>query len=258
MITLTDTHTHLYLDDFAPENEATVRRAIDAGVNTLIFPNVDLNTIAPMKALHNVFPQNTFMAMGLHPTEVRETWQDDLKTVENELISNKNLYVAVGEIGIDLYWDKTFVEEQKKVFAHQAGLAVKLNLPVIIHCREGLDEILSILAAMEKKPAGVFHCFNGTKSDIERIREIGDYYFGIGGVVTFKKSTLKELLPEIGIDRILLETDSPYLAPVPHRGTRNESSYIPDIAQFISNELNISYNTIAGHTTANAHVLFKI
>lgn len=258
MITLTDTHTHLYLDDFAPENEATVRRAIDAGVNTLIFPNVDLNTIAPMKALHSVFPQNTFMAMGLHPTEVRETWQDDLKTVENELISNKNLYVAVGEIGIDLYWDKTFVEEQKKVFAHQAGLAVKLNLPVIIHCREGLDEILSILAAMEKKPAGVFHCFNGTKSDIKRIREIGDYYFGIGGVVTFKKSTLKELLPEIGIDRILLETDSPYLAPVPHRGTRNESSYIPDIAQFISNELNISYNTIAEHTTANAHALFKI
>ena len=258
MITLTDTHTHLYLDDFAPENEATVRCAIDAGVNTLIFPNVDLNTIAPMKALHSVFPQNTFMAMGLHPTEVRETWQDDLKTVENELISNKNLYVAVGEIGIDLYWDKTFVEEQKKVFAHQAGLAVKLNLPVIIHCREGLDEILSILAAMEKKPTGVFHCFNGTKSDIERIREIGDYYFGIGGVVTFKKSTLKELLPEIGIDRILLETDSPYLAPVPHRGTRNESSYIPDIAQFISNELNISYNTIAEHTTANAHALFKI
>lgn len=253
-----DTHTHLYLDDFSPENEEVVRRAIACGVEKLIFPNVDLSTIEPMKHLHKSFPQNTFMAMGLHPTEVRETWKKDLAETEKELKENISDYVAVGEIGIDLYWDKTFIEEQKEVFRHQAQLAVDFDLPIIIHCREGLKEILDVLREMPVKPKGVFHCFSGDIADVEAIREIGDYYFGIGGVVTFKKSTLKDVLPTIGIDRILLETDSPYLAPVPHRGGRNESAYIPDIAAFIATELGMELSEVASRTTNNCDSLFKI
>lgn len=253
-----DTHTHLYLDDFSPENEEVVRRAIACGVEKLIFPNVDLSTIEPMKHLHKSFPQNTFMAMGLHPTEVRETWEKDLAETEKELKENISDYVAVGEIGIDLYWDKTFIEEQKEVFRSQAQFAVDLDLPIIIHCREGLKEILDVLREMPVKPKGVFHCFSGDIADVEAIREIGDYYFGIGGVVTFKKSTLKDVLPTIGIDRILLETDSPYLAPVPHRGGRNESAYIPDIAAFIAKELGMELSEVASRTTNNCDSLFKI
>lgn len=253
-----DTHTHLYLDDFSPENEEVVHRAIACGVEKLIFPNVDLSTIEPMKRLHKSFPQNTFMAMGLHPTEVNENWEKDLKEIENELKEHKQDYVAVGEIGIDLYWDKTFIEEQKEVFRHQAQLAVDLDLPIIIHCREGLKEILDILREIPVKPNGVFHCFGGDSADVEAIREVGDYYFGIGGVVTFKKSTLKDVLPIIGIDRILLETDSPYLAPVPHRGNRNESAYIPDIASFVAKELGLEVSEVAKKTTKNCDSLFKI
>ena len=253
-----DTHTHLYLDDFSPENEEVVSRAIVCGVEKLIFPNVDLSTIEPMKRLHRSFPQNTFMAMGLHPTEVRENWEKELAEIEKELKENISDYVAVGEIGIDLYWDKTFIEEQKEVFRHQAQLAVDLDLPIIIHCREGLKEILSVLREMPVKPKEVFHCFSGDIADVEAIREIGDYYFGIGGVVTFKKSTLKNVLPTIGIDRILLETDSPYLSPVPHRGGRNESAYIPDIAAFIAKELGMELSEVASRTTNNCDSLFKI
>lgn len=253
-----DTHTHLYLDDFSPENEEVVRRAIACGVEKLIFPNVDLSTIEPMKRLHRSFPQNTFMAMGLHPTEVRENWEKELAEIEKELKENISDYVAVGEIGIDLYWDKTFIEEQKIVFRSQAQFAVDLDLPIIIHCREGLKEILSVLREMPVKPKGVFHCFSGDIADVEAIRKIGDYYFGIGGVVTFKKSTLKNVLPTIGIDRILLETDSPYLSPVPHRGGRNESAYIPDIAAFIAKELGMELSEVASRTTNNCDSLFKI
>ena len=253
-----DTHTHLYLDDFSPENEEVVRRAIACGVEKLIFPNVDLSTIEPMKRLHRSFPQNTFMAMGLHPTEVRENWEKELAEIEKELKENISDYVAVGEIGIDLYWDKTFIEEQKIVFRSQAQFAVDLDLPIIIHCREGLKEILSVLREMPVKPKGVFHCFSGDIADVEAIRKIGDYYFGIGGVVTFKKSTLKDVLPTIGIDRILLETDSPYLAPVPHRGGRNESAYIPEIAAFIAKELGMELSEVASRTTNNCDSLFKI
>ncbi|MGN1172613.1 MAG: TatD family hydrolase [Muribaculaceae bacterium] len=255
---LIDTHTHLYLDDFAPDNEATVRRALEHGVEMMVFPNVDLSTIEPMKRLHDKFPENTVMAMGLHPTEVRETWEQDLETVLKEIKENRSSYVALGEIGIDLYWDKTFQKEQEIVFLKQAELAAEIDLPIIIHCRDGMDIILSLLRTMQKRPRGVFHCFAGTADDIQEIRKLGDYYFGIGGVVTFKNSKLKELLPIIGADRILLETDSPYLAPVPHRGCRNESAYIPDIAAFIAKELNISYENIADITSANAISLFNL
>lgn len=255
---LVDTHTHLYLDEFASEKAETVKRAIDAGVGKMIFPNVDLSTIAPMKNLHAEFPDNTFMAMGLHPTEVNSEWKHDLDLVKAELDAGSNDYIAVGEIGIDLYWDKTYRDEQMQVFSIQVDWAVERDLPVIIHCREGLDEVLEILDSKPIKPKAVFHSFGGTVEDVERIRRSGDFYFGINGIVTFKNSKLGEVLPAIGADRILLETDAPYLAPVPHRGRRNESAYIVHTAAKIADALGLSADKVTEITTANATRLFGI
>lgn len=255
---LVDTHTHLYLDEFASEKAETVKRAIDAGVGKMIFPNVDLSTIAPMKSLHAEFPDNTFMAMGLHPTEVNSEWKHDLDLVKAELDAGGNDYIAVGEIGIDLYWDKTYRDEQMQVFSIQVDWAVERDLPVIIHCREGLDEVLEILDSKPIKPKAVFHSFGGTVEDVERIRRSGDFYFGINGIVTFKNSKLGEVLPAIGADRILLETDAPYLAPVPHRGRRNESAYIVHTAAKIADALGLSADKVTEITTANATRLFGI
>lgn len=255
---LIDTHTHLYLDEFQPSPSEAVVRAINAGVEKMIFPNVDLSTIEPMKTLYNQFPQNTFMAMGLHPTEVSETWECDLDKVYQEFIANKEKYIAIGEIGVDLYWDKTYCKEQLIVLRKQFDWAVEYDLPVIIHCREGLNEILSVLDEMEEKPRGVFHSFGGTAEDVEQIRRRGDYFFGINGIVTFKNSKLREVLSTIGLDRILLETDAPYLAPVPHRGKRNESAYIVHTAAHIAQSLSVSINQVEAITTENAQKLFSI
>lgn len=254
---IVDTHSHLYLPDFEHPHEV-VKRALDAGVGHIIFPNVDLTTIEPMKALHHDFPEYTSMAVGFHPTEVNDDWQQSLAVVEEELISDPSRYVAVGEIGIDLYWDKSFREQQMLAFERQIQWATRLNLPVIIHCREGLDEVLEVLSGAEKTPQGVFHSFGGTVEDVERIRRTGDFYFGINGIVTFKNSRLREVLPAIGPDRLLLETDAPYLSPVPHRGKRNESSYIIHTAAHMAASLGLSADDLADITTANAKRLFNI
>lgn len=253
---LIDTHTHLYLDEFAPEKIETVKRALDAGVEKMIFPNVDLSTIAPMKELHGHFPSQTFMAMGLHPTEIGETWRDDLLEIRNELDKFPDDYIAVGEIGIDLYWDKTYRSEQLKAFSEQVDWALEKKLPVIIHCREGLQEVLEVLGSKPVRPKAVFHSFGGTVDDVKSIREVGDFYFGINGIVTFKNSRLHEVLPEIGIDRLVLETDAPYLAPVPYRGKRNESAYVRNTAARVAEVLGVSIERIAEATTDNAYELF--
>lgn len=252
-----DTHTHLYLTEFGTPDEqhATVNRAIEAGVEKMIFPNVDLSTIGPMRTLAAGYPDNVAMAMGLHPTEVNQGWRDTLAAVEAEHLAHETDYIAVGEVGIDLYWDCTFVNEQMQVFDAQVSLAGKFGVPVIIHCREGLDQALEVMQGHTGVPA-VFHSFGGTASDVDRIRRIGDYYFGINGIVTFKNSRLRDVLPEITADRILLETDAPYLAPVPYRGKRNESAYLPSTAAFIAQTLSITSSTLSSVTTANAHALF--
>ncbi len=255
---LVDTHTHLYLPQFEGECEAVVKRAIDAGVEKMIFPNVDISTIAPMRKLHLTFPSNTFMAMGLHPTEVGEEIETVMRSIENEWQAHSDEYIAVGEIGIDLYWDKTFVDKQMEVFSRQIDIAVTYGLPVIIHCRDGLDEVLEVLSGKSELPSGVFHSFGGSDSDIERIREIGDFYFGINGIVTFKNSGLRNTLPCIGIERIILETDSPYLAPVPYRGKRNESAYIINTAQAVGAVFGMSLDEISCVTSENAHRLFML
>ncbi|MDE5804658.1 MAG: TatD family hydrolase [Paramuribaculum sp.] len=256
---LIDTHTHLYLPEFDIDGggEAAVRRALDAGVEHMIFPNVDLTSIEPMRLLHAKFPESTSMAMGLHPTEVGESWRDDLAQVEEELRSHRHDYVAVGEIGIDLYWDKTFAEQQMQVLERQMLWAQEMNLPVIIHCREGLDQTLEVLQGFGSS-RGVMHSFGGTPEDVERIRSVVDYHFGINGIVTFKNSKLRDTLPAITLDRLLLETDSPYLAPVPHRGKRNESAYIVATASVVAQALGVAPQDVAAATSANARGLFGI
>ena len=254
-----DTHTHLYLPSFETEEENSsdvVARAIASGVDRLIFPNVDKTTVSPMHELADRFPDNIFVAMGLHPTEIGEDWEDVLSEIESHFGSNRR-YVAVGEIGIDLYWDKTFADQQMQAFDRQIAKAVDLNLPVIIHSREGLDQTLEVLQGYRDVRA-VFHSFGGTVKDVDAIRRVGDFYFGINGIVTFKNSGLKATLPAIGLERILLETDAPYLAPVPHRGKRNESSYIPLIAATVADALSTDTETVAEATTANAETLFGI
>lgn len=255
---LIDTHTHLYLDEFLPDKREAVNRAFSAGVGKLLFPNVDLSTVGQMKALHADFPDRTFMAMGLHPTEVNDSWTTALAEIESELKTNRQDYVAVGEIGIDLYWDKTFAREQAEVFKRQCEWAVEYDIPVIIHCREGLDLTLEILDSLEKKPRGVFHSFGGTPEDVAKVRRCGDFYFGINGIVTFKNAALQPTVEAIGLDRIVLETDSPYLAPVPYRGKRNESAYIINIANKIAEIMNLPLDVVEAKTTANAETLFSI
>ncbi len=254
---LVDSHTHLYLPEFDCDGggEAVVKRAIEAGIGRMMFPNVDLSTIEPMKRLHDLFPDRTDMAIGLHPTEVNNDWRNNLRIIESE--SRTDSYSAIGEIGIDLYWDKTFRNEQIEVFRRQCILANELNLPVIIHSREGLEEVLGVFKELDKIPVSVFHSFGGSVEDVERIREFGDFYFGINGIVTFKNSTLSEVLPVIGIDRILLETDSPYLSPVPKRGKRNESAYLNYTAAYIANIFNMSVEQIGKITTENYYNFLK-
>lgn len=251
-----DTHTHLYLEEFDTDRDAVMARVKDSGVCHLIMPNVDLTTIEPMYALHNNYSDYTSMAMGFHPTEVREDYLKSLEIVESHL--NDYNFVAIGEVGIDLYWDKTFRNEQKIALATQVQWAIDRNLPLIIHCREGLDDILDVFSQFSQLPPTVFHSFTGTIEEIRRIRRLGDFYFGINGIVTFKKSSVPEILPEIGIHRILLETDSPYLAPVPNRGKRNDSSNIPYICRCIATHLNISEDEASSLTDENARTLFSL
>lgn len=256
MTRLTDTHTHLYLPEFEHDGcSSAVDRAIAVGVDRLIFPNVDLTTVEPMMALASRYPDNTAMAMGLHPTEIGENWHDDLQKIISILDKFPEKFVAIGEIGIDLYWDKSFRNQQIEALAIQIEEARRRSLPVIIHCRDGMDEVLDVMDNTTV-PKGVFHSFGGTASDVERIRGIGDFYFGINGIVTFKNSKLKDVLPAIGIERILLETDSPYLAPVPHRGKRNESAYLVNTAAYVAQILGMSLDEVASVTNENAKKLF--
>lgn len=254
-----DTHTHLYLPEFDPDKDAAVRRAIEAGVTMMMMPNVDLSTIAPMRELAARWPANVIMAMGLHPTSVGSDREAALDAVISELEAHRTDYHAIGEVGMDLYWDKTFRDGQREVFARQLDVARIHGLPVIIHCREALDDTLDVLTAHSPGTPVIFHSFTGTPGDVDRIRRtVDDAWFGINGVVTFKNTTLRETLPAIGLDRILTETDSPYLAPVPHRGKRNESSFIPLVVKQISDSLGIPAEEVRTVTAGNACRVFGI
>lgn len=253
---MTDTHTHLYMDAFAGEEAQAVERALAAGVSRMVFPGVSPESHEAMMALHRRFPESTCVALGLHPTEAGEDFREVLDSMEPLLDSGD--YKAVGEVGIDLHWDSSTLGRQKEAFARQLLWAAQRGLPVIIHCRDAVKETLQTLRECPLPlPPLVFHSFTSGIKDVRRIREVCDPYFGINGVVTFKNAAaLREAIPEIGIDRIILETDSPYLAPVPHRGSRNESSYIPLIRDAVAATLGMAPEEVEHITDNNAKKFF--
>lgn len=254
---LIDTHTHLFSPQFDEDRSEVVNRAIKSGVEYLLLPNIDVESINPMYDLCNEFPLNCFPMMGLHPGSVNENWEEDLKVIEKNLFDKKN--IAVGEIGIDLYWDTTFKEFQEEVFRIQIKWAKELKLPVAIHTRQAFDEIFAIIDDLnDDSLTGVFHCFNGNLSRAKKIEEYGGFKLGIGGVLTYKKSGMDEILKDVPLEMFVLETDSPYLTPTPYRGKRNESSYLTFIAEKLADVKGTTLAQIAEITTANAQELFKI
>jgi len=251
-----DTHSHIYLPEFDTDRNLAVQRAIAIGVEKIVLPNIDAASVVPMLSLADTYPQNCFPLMGLHPTSVKENYEDELQIVEQQLKTRK--YYGIGEIGIDLYWDTTFKHQQQLAFAHQIELALQYHLPIVIHARNSLPEIFEVLAGFENRmPKGVFHCFPGNVEQAQKAIHYG-FFIGIGGIVTFKNSGLDKVVKNIDIQHIVLETDSPYLAPVPHRGKRNESSYIPLVAQKVAEIKNVPLGVVERLTTANALNLFQL
>ncbi|MFY7989156.1 MAG: TatD family hydrolase [Fluviicola sp.] len=251
-----DTHTHLYSEQFQEDRSTMIQRAIAAGVERMYLPNIDLESIEGMHALEQEFPENCFAMMGLHPCSVDENWESVLEIIKQHAYSRK--YAAIGEIGIDLYWDRTHVEAQKEAFRQQIRWAKELQLPIVIHARDSFSEIYEVLdQENDEQLSGIFHCFTGTAEDVEKVKSYGGFYFGIGGVITYKKSELPEVLPLIPLDRLLLETDAPYLPPVPYRGKRNESAYLVHTAEKIAEILGLPLSEIERITTENAMRLFQ-
>lgn len=254
---LIDTHTHLYSSQFDQDREDVIQQCIKNGVDKFLLPNIDKSSIQGMLALQNKFPLNCFAMMGLHPCSVDQNWEQELEEI-NTLLQQERI-IAIGEIGIDLYWDKTYVAQQKEAFTRQISWAKEMNLPIVIHARDSFSEIYSVLDQVnDERLKGVFHCFTGSAEDVSKIQSYGGFKFGIGGVVTFKKSGLDEVVKNIPIEEILLETDAPYLAPTPHRGKRNESSYLPIIASKLSGIFEISEQEVARITSQNAVELFRL
>lgn len=261
-----DTHTHLYMDDYTEGNPSgaveAVDRAVADGVGTMLLPAVDRESVEPILALHAARPEETRTMMGLHPTEVGADWREELAEIVDKMTPTDP--VAIGEIGIDRHYGDDNLEWQKEAFVEQLLLAKREGLPVNIHCRDGLETCLECIEEAKRQAGGqltplMFHSFTGTPSDVRRIREVCDPWFGINGVVTFKNAReLPEAVKEIGIDRILLETDAPFLAPVPKRGTRNESAYIPYINAKIAELLGMTPEETATITTENANKIFRI
>lgn len=252
-----DTHTHIYLPEFADDLDEIVSRSKESGVDHLILPNVDVETILCLQNTQKKFGAYCSAAMGLHPTSVEKNYKSVLDTVYEEL--NKSEYCGVGEIGIDLYWDKTYYKQQFDAFIKQVEWAAQRELPVIIHCRDAFEEIIKALKTIKYIPVkGVFHSFGGTPEQVKMIKEHGDFYFGINGVVTFKNAHLEDTVKEIGISRLLLETDAPYLSPVPYRGKRNEPAFMVHTATRIAEILNVSFDEINDETTKNALSLFRL
>ena len=250
-----DTHTHLYSEEFNEDRTAVINTAISNSVTKLYLPNIDSNSIDGMLQLEKEFPDNCFAMMGLHPCSVKENYLDELTIVKKWL--DKRKFIAIGEIGIDLYWDKTFITEQEIAFKKQIDWALEYNYSIVIHCRNAFDEIFAILQSYKKLPKGIFHCFSGDVEQAQKILALKNFKLGIGGVVTFKNSGLDKVVETISIEDIVLETDSPYLAPMPYRGKRNESSYIPLIAKKVAELKNISIEEVENITTKNANFIFE-
>lgn len=253
---LTDTHTHLYSEEFSEDRDAMIQRAFDAGVTRLFVPSIDSSYTTQMYELQAQYPDNVFLMMGLHPTYVKENYKEELAHVEEQLATRK--FAAVGEIGIDLFWDKTRLAEQQYAFKHQIQLAKKYKLPINIHCRDAFDEVFEVLEREKGDDLfGIFHCFTG---DFDQAQKAISYNMklGIGGVATFKNGKIDQFLADIDLKHIVLETDSPYLSPVPHRGKRNESSYTLLVAEKLSDIYGVPVEEIAEITTQNSKRVYGI
>lgn len=252
-MTLIDTHTHLYDEQLLPDDEQ-INRAVAVGVVRMYMPNCDSNTIAPMLGLADKYPAQCLPMMGLHPCYVKDDYEQELSVVAQWLKERK--FWAIGEIGLDYYWDMTWKEQQKQAFEYQIDLALQNELPIVIHSRESTADCISIVDSKQNgRLKGIFHCFSGTVEEAIAITQLG-FCLGIGGVVTYKKSLLPEILRAVPLNHIVLETDAPYLAPVPYRGKRNESSYIPIITAKVAEVYNMPVDEVARATTANAARVF--
>lgn len=253
-----DTHAHLYLKQFSEDIDDVISNSISSGIDKLFLPNISSKTTKDLLWLCKKYPETCYAMMGLHPCDVKsESMEKELLHVEEML--QKEKFIAVGEIGIDLYWDRSTLPLQKESFIFQIDLAKKYKLPIAIHVRNSFNEAIEIVESLnDENLSGVFHCFTGSVKDAKRITNLGNFYLGIGGVLTFKNSGLDNTIKEIDIQHLLLETDSPYLAPTPFRGKRNESKYIINIAEKLSEIHQISLENVADRTTNNSLKLFKI
>lgn len=250
-----DTHAHLYDEQFEEDRDEIIQRSIAAGVSKIFLPNCDSETIAPMLRMASKWPQHCFAMMGVHPCYIKENYKQELAIAEQWL--GKEKFAAIGEIGLDYYWDTTFVTEQKEAFNIQMDWALQYDLPIVIHTRESMQDSIDMVRVKQNgNLKGIFHCFGGSAEEAQQIIDLG-FYLGIGGVVTFKKSTLPEVLANISLDHIVLETDAPYLAPVPYRGKRNESAYIPLVAATIATIKGCTVEEVATATTNNAERIFS-
>lgn len=252
---IVDTHTHLYLEDFKTDIEQVIERAQKEGIQKFYLPNIDSSSIDDMLQLEEQFPNMCIAMMGLHPCSVKENYKEELQLVEQWL--GKRTFAAVGEIGLDYYWDKTFIPQQKEAFQLQMQWALQYNIPVVIHSRDSLQDCIDMVKQNQNgKLCGIFHCFGGSMDEAKQIMDL-NFLMGIGGVVTYKKAGLAELLAYIPLSSLVLETDAPYLTPVPFRGKRNEPSYIKYVAEKIAEAKNASIEEVITATTANAQTLFQ-
>lgn len=253
---LIDTHSHMYLPEFKENMQEYIQSAKNAGISEVYLPNIDSGSIEALKSLSSSYPGFYKGMMGLHPSSVKENYETELGLIKAEL--DQGNYIAVGEIGIDLYWDKTFLEQQVKAFKTQISWAKEKNLPIVIHSRNSFDEIFEILDKENSEQlSGVFHCFTGNAEQAKKILSYGNFKLGIGGVVTFKNSGLDKTLREFGPENLVLETDAPYLAPVPYRGKQNQTAYTLLVAEKLSEIFNISLEDVARISTENAHKIFN-
>lgn len=256
---LIDTHSHLFVKEFDEDRSAAVERAIASGVSHICLPCIDASSIEPIDAMCKAYPGVCHPMIGLHPTDVNEDYREQLALMHSRLMSDKS-YIAVGEVGLDFYWDDSRKQQQIEVFETQIGWAQEKNLPLVIHSRSAFDELYRVMSAHRNGGlAGIFHCFSGTADEARALLEIPGFMLGIGGAVTYKKNTLPQVLLEtVPLERIVLETDAPYLSPVPYRGRRNESAHIVEVARFIAQLYGVTFEEVARITTENAKRVFTL
>lgn len=257
-MTFIDTHSHLFLEEFVDDLPEVIDKAKKVGISKIFMPNIDCSTIEPMLQVASRYEGYCYAMLGLHPTSVNESYKEELVLMK-QLLEVPNNYVAIGEIGMDLYWDKTFLKEQTKVFDTQIQWALEYQLPIVIHSRESFDEVYNIIKQYSGTGlTGIFHSFTGTLDEALKLLEFDSFKLGINGVVTFKKSTLPEVLKHVPLERIVLETDSPYLTPVPNRGKRNESANVKDTLIKVAEIYQMDVETVAKATTESALDIFKM